>query len=191
MYPTIYLIILLSVQETPKVLANQISVCVCLGRLMGTAEGRECLYPTGLCGILPAGTTYGPLLSSKHGHSPQARQYTPLSRRNTEIGAQLSHSPCCRGGLGLLGGIRLAAYAEVTCSGLVLHGCLCPCACTCAWKIPTPDFSITEPAARGDRFSLTERHFPFGSHTVSPQSTYVLLHTRCSFMHSRVSCPTW
>lgn len=41
MYPTIYLIILLSVQETPKVLANQISVRTCLGRLMGTAEGRN------------------------------------------------------------------------------------------------------------------------------------------------------
>lgn len=136
MYPTIYLIILLSVQETPKVLANQISVRACLGRLMGTAEGRECFYPTALRGILLAGTTYEPLLSSKHGPRPQARQYTPLSRRNTETGAQLSHSPCSRGGLGLLGGIRLAPYAEETCPGLVLHRCLCLCACICAWKIP-------------------------------------------------------
>lgn len=150
---------------------------------MGTAEGRECLYPTALRGILLAGTTYGPLLSSKHDPSPQTKQYTRLSRRNTEIGAQLSHSLCCRGGLGLLGGIRLAAYAEETCPGLVLHRCLCPCAHTCAGKIPTPDFSITEPAAQGDRFSPTGRHFPFGSHTASPQSTYVLLHT-----HAIVSC---
>lgn len=177
MYPTIYLIILLSVQETPKVLANQISVRACLGRLMGTAEGRECFYPTALPGILLAGTTYGPLLSSKHGPRPQARQYTPLSRRNTETGAQLSHSPCSRGGLGFWGGMRLAAYAEETCPGLVLHRCLCLCACICAWKTPTPDISITEPAAQGDRFSPTGRHFPFGSHTASPQSTYVLLHT--------------
>lgn len=57
MYPTIYLIILLSVQETPKVLANQISVRACLGRPMGTADRRECLYPTALHGILLAGTT--------------------------------------------------------------------------------------------------------------------------------------
>jgi len=70
MYPTIYLIILLSVQETPKVLANQISVRACLGRPMGMAEGRECLHPTALRGILPAGVTYGPLLSSRHGPSP-------------------------------------------------------------------------------------------------------------------------
>lgn len=35
MYRTIYLIILLSVQETPKVLANQVSVCMCLGQLRG------------------------------------------------------------------------------------------------------------------------------------------------------------
>lgn len=70
MYPTIYLIILLTVQETPKVLANQISVHACLGRLMGRAEGRECLYPTALCGILLARTTYGPLLSSKRGPGP-------------------------------------------------------------------------------------------------------------------------
>lgn len=35
MYPTIYLIILLSVQETPKVLANQVSVGMCLGQLRG------------------------------------------------------------------------------------------------------------------------------------------------------------
>ena len=34
MYPTIYLIILLSVQETPKVLGNQISV-----RAFGQADG--------------------------------------------------------------------------------------------------------------------------------------------------------
>lgn len=155
MYPTIYLIILLSVQETPKVLANQISVRVCLGRLMGTADGRECLHPTALRGILLAGTTYGPLLSSKRGPSPQAKQYTPLCRRNTEIGAQLSCSPRSRGGLGLLGGIRLAAYTEETCPGLVRHRCLCPCACACARKIPAPDFSVTEPADQGDRSSPT------------------------------------
>lgn len=35
MYPTIYLIILLSVQETPKVLANQISVHMRLGQAKG------------------------------------------------------------------------------------------------------------------------------------------------------------
>lgn len=36
MYPTIYLIILLSAQETPKVLANQLSVRACWGRPTGT-----------------------------------------------------------------------------------------------------------------------------------------------------------
>lgn len=39
MYPTIYLIILLTAQETPMVLANQISIHACWGRLLGTAEG--------------------------------------------------------------------------------------------------------------------------------------------------------
>lgn len=85
-----------------------------------------------------------------------------------------------------MGGIRLAAYTEESCPGLVLHRCLCPCACTCAWKIPTPDFSITEPAAQEDRFCPTARDFPFGSHTACPQSTYVLLPAHCSLTHSCV-----
>lgn len=42
MYPTIYLIILLSAQETPKVLANKLSVRACLGRPTGTwLRGRN------------------------------------------------------------------------------------------------------------------------------------------------------
>lgn len=48
MYPTIYLIILLSVQETPKVLANQVSVCMWLGQLRGRNAFTQMPFP-GFC----------------------------------------------------------------------------------------------------------------------------------------------
>lgn len=41
------------------------------------------------------------LLGSKHDPSPQARRYALSGRRNTETGAQLCHSLCCKGSLGL------------------------------------------------------------------------------------------
>lgn len=48
MYPTIYLIILLSVQATHKVLDNQVSICVCLGQLRGGNAFTQLPFP-GFC----------------------------------------------------------------------------------------------------------------------------------------------
>lgn len=122
MYPTICLIILLSVQETPKVL-GQSDKCP---HVFGQAGGG-CLYPSVLHGIPLSGTTYGYLLSST---SPQARQYTPPSRRSTENESPAQPFTVLHRRPGLLGGIRFAAHREETCPGLVLHRCLCPCAHT-------------------------------------------------------------
>lgn len=170
MYPTIYLIILLSVQETPKVLANQISVRMCLGQLRGGNAFTQLPF----LGFL-SGMTYGYLLSSKS----MILTLKP-GTRNTETGAQLSHSLSCRGSLGLSEGIRYVLYTEETSPSLVLHRCLCPGTHIRAWKIPTPDFSIMEPSAQRDTFFSNKRYFPCRSHIISSISTYILLHTHYS-----------
>lgn len=154
--------------------------------MFGAAEGRECFYPTALPRILLTGTTYTYLLSSKHDPSPQDRQYALSSKRKTETGAQLSHLLCCRGSLGLSGGIRCVLYTEDTNPGLVLHRYLCPGPHTCAWKIPTPDFSITEPSAQRDRFfsnkkalSLQIPYYIFSKYIYAPTQTLQLKALQC------------
>lgn len=176
MYPTIYLIILLSVQETPKVLANQISVRMCLGQLRGGNAFTQLPF----LGFL-SGMTYGYLLSSKS----MILTLKP-GTRNTETGAQLSHSLSCRGSLGLSEGIRYVLYTEETSPGLVLHRCLCPGTYICAWKIPTPHFSIMEPSAQRDRFfsnkkvlSLQVPYYIFYKHIHPPTHTLQLKALQC------------
>lgn len=130
--------------------------------------------------------THRYLLSSKHDPSPQDRQYTLSGGIKTETEAQLSHSLCCRGSLGLSGVIRCVLYTEETNPGLVLHRYFCPDTHTYAWKIPTLDFSITEPSPQRDRFlsnkkalSLQVPYYIFYKHIHASKQTLQLKALQC------------
>lgn len=145
----------------------------------------ECLYPTALCGILLARTTYGPPLSSKHGPGPRARQCALVSRRNTEEGAQLSHLPCCRGGFWEV------SYAEETCLGLVLCRFLCHMHIFVPGKF-TLQTSQSHRAccSRGDIFSEMKAFSIQVLHCISSKHRCAPTHTHTMVSHG-FSCPTW
>lgn len=104
--------------------------------------------------------------------TPQARHKKYRNRSPAQPVTVLQAS------LGLSGGIRYVLYTEETSLGPVLHRCLCPGTHICAWKIPTPDFSITEPSAQRDRFfsnkkalSLQVPYYIFYKHIHAPTHT--------------------
>lgn len=175
MYPTIYLIILLSVQETPKG-PCQLGKCL---HVFGTAERRERFYPTALPEILLTGTTYRYLLGCKHNPSPQDRQYTQSGEKQKQEPSSVIH--CAAKTVWDFEEISDVFYTQrrptqVWCfidtsaqAHILVPG-----------KFPLQTSQSQSLLLKETGFSPTKRHFPCRSHIISSISTYMLLHTHYS-----------